>query len=185
MQKDHLTPVQVFLLDALRQCGGLRLDQLNWLYEHFPGKKQFSFQQDIRQLIYLSKAEQHDGLLCALWQRPSEELLAAIDVMLALCEDELPEFSVCDAADLCRLVFFLPYAGAAPNCFRLYPVPPGRESVVCMRASTEKLPSQHTVLYMVQSAEQIRLLYCTRTYFAAAKGGDGKFSFWQGSSNEK
>lgn len=185
MRKNHLTPIQVFLLDALRQCGGLRFDQLKWLHEHFPEKNQFSFQQDVRQLIYLSKAEQHGALLCALWKRPSKELLAAVDVMLALCEDELPEFSVCDASDLCCLVFFLPSAGAAMNCFRLYHVPPGRESVVCMRASTERFPSQHTVLYLVQSTEQIRLLYCTRTYFAATKGGDGKFSFWQGSSDEE
>lgn len=91
----------------------------------------------------------------------------------------VPQFRV--EHDQCQLTFYLPgEAGELPNSFKVYYVIGGQEMDACETACTRRDPLGHMVLYIVSSLAQIERLYCNKPFFAALKGGDGRFEFFQG-----
>lgn len=99
--------------------------------------------------------------------------------MMLMCDDTVPQFRV--EHDQCQLTFYLPgEAGELPNSFKVYYVIGGQEMDACETACTRRDPLGHMVLYIVSSLAQIERLYCNKPFFAALKGGDGRFEFFQG-----
>ncbi len=168
---------QEFIVNVLRQFNALRIDQIEWLLK---------IKYDIvnarslmRQLAYMGKARRENEVWCGVWRQPVPALMAAFDVMMALCPDTIPEFYV--GHTQCQLVFYIPgEEGEMPNSFKVYYVVNGQEIDVCEYACAQRDPPGHTVLYIVSSNLQIARLYCDKTFFAALKGGDGNIEFFQG-----
>lgn len=174
-----MSPAQRYFVDALRQFGALRTDQIYWLLYRKFGIKKGGADQLLRQLHYMGKVVREGNYWCVPWHRPADALLAAFDLMRALCEKDAPEFNV--EHGFCQLIFYLPTAaGTPPNSFQVYNVPPGGEIPVCEAACAARDPVGHTVLYLVSQTAQIAALYCTHSYFAAQRGGDGIFVFYEG-----
>jgi len=133
----------------------------------------------MRQLAYMGKVQAQENLWCALWRKPVPTLIDAFDIMMLMCDDTVPQFRV--EHDQCQLTFYLPGgAGELPNSFKVYYVIGGQEMDACETACTRRDPLGHTVLYIVSSLAQIERLYCNKSFFAALKGGDGRFEFFQG-----
>ena len=133
----------------------------------------------MRQLAYMGKVQAQENLWCALWRKPVPALIDAFDVMMLMCDDTVPQFRV--EHDQCQLTFYLPgEAGELPNSFKVYYVIGGQEMDACETACTRRDPLGHMVLYIVSSLAQIERLYCNKPFFAALKGGDGRFEFFQG-----
>ena len=127
----------------------------------------------------MGKVQAQENLWCALWRKPVPTLIDAFDIMMLMCDDTVPQFRV--EHDQCQLTFYLPGgAGELPNSFKVYYVIGGQEMDACETACTRRDPLGHTVLYIVSSLAQIERLYCNKSFFAALKGGDGRFEFFQG-----
>ena len=176
-----LSEPQEFVLETLRQFNALRLDQIKWLlqtkYKSRYGT--INIRSVMRQLAYMGKVQAQENLWCALWRKPVPTLIDAFDIMMLMCDDTVPQFRV--EHDQCQLTFYLPGgAGELPNSFKVYYVIGGQEMDACETACTRRDPLGHTVLYIVSSLAQIERLYCNKPFFAALKGGDGRFEFFQG-----
>ena len=181
MRECFLTETQTYLLEALRQFGALREDQLAWLYRLVePGAKR-ELSSVMGQLAYLSKARREGVYWCAAWRTPEPRMTDAFDIMRLLCGERLPQFTA--SRGLCALTFALPPDGETPcRCFRLYFVKPGEELKTC--AEADAAPPGHTPLFAVGSIEQAAALACGRPYFAVLKE-NGSFSFFQGTTEHR
>ena len=74
MRECFLTEAQMQLLEALRQFGALREEQLEWLYRLVePGAKR-ELSSVMGQLAYLSKARREGSYWCAAWRTPEPRM---------------------------------------------------------------------------------------------------------------
>lgn len=180
MRECFLTETQMQLLEALRQFGALREDQLEWLYRLVePGAKR-ELSSVMGQLAYLSKARREGAYWCAAWRTPEPRMTDAFDIMRLLCGERLPQFV--SSRGPCTLTFTLPPDGQAPiRCFRLYFVKPGEEMKICEEA--DAAPPGHTPLFAVESIGQASALICGRPCFIVLKE-NGSFSFFQGTTEK-
>lgn len=175
MRECFLSGAQTRLLEALRQFGALREDQLAWLYRLVEPDAKRGLAQVMGQLAYLSRARREGAYWCAAWRTPEPRMSDAFDVMRLLCGERLPQFVT--SRGPCALTFTLPPSGEDDcRCFRLYFVKPGEETQTCAVASAA--PPGHTVLYAVEALRQADALFCSHPYFVVLKE-DGSFSFFQ------
>lgn len=178
MRECYLTETQTRLLEALRQFGALREDQLAWLYRLMEPDAKRELAAVMGQLVYLSKTRREGAYWCAVWRTPEQKMTDAFEIMRLLCGDRLPQFVT--SRGPCTLTFTLLPDGETPcRCFRLYFVKPGEEMKTCAEAAAA--PPGHTPLFAVGAIEQAAALACGRPFFVVLKE-NGSFSFFQGTT---
>lgn len=175
-----LTKDQRFLLSILRETGYMRRAQvlpLMRLYD--PSKQEPHCEAILRHLRYAGELiPVGEDLLCLAELRerkPDEEMLRALDILLALAAG--PPIQITSRKAPYKLCFLLERENGRVDLFGILPVEPGREQISCILLAQQ--PKDVTVLFDLSSLEQHRLLQIPQRHYFVVRQ-DGRLRFFKG-----
>lgn len=172
-----LTNDQRYLLSILRETGYMRRTQILPLMRLYnPAKAEPHCEAILRHLRYAGELiPVGEDLVCLAELRergPDEEMLRAVDILLALATG--PPLQIAGRKPPYKLCFLLERGDGRIDPFGVMPVEPGREQLACILLAQQ--PQDMTALLDLSSLEQHRLLQIhQRHYFVVWQDGRPRF----------
>ena len=169
-----LTNVQKYAVELLKKLRCVRHDQLHWMIsQHYP---LVNPDKVMRQVNYVTMAIDDGKHYCWTGCEVNPDRIAALDIMLKLCEDKIPIFDF--APYPCALIFFLEKTGTEHiQPFRVYAPREGDEAMCCAQAELQQHPKGHAAVFYIQNENQMPLLEVSRPHIFAISDGNGGYRF--------
>lgn len=172
-----LTVYQKHILEILAEIPYIRHNQLLWLMRLKFGTEERQLTRELRQLCYLGRITMQvdrGGIIMQPRCRRDDRLLAAMDIMMEVCGNSLPE--IIKGEPPCKLSFYIKDERGYLD-FKIIPVPLGEEQRICTMLLSQYSSFVCTYLFLPESEGQIERLSTEKSAYFVFPDGKGGWRF--------